>query len=146
MVIHTRTKGNIGENVACTFLERKGFIILDRNYSRKWGELDIIGQKDDVIHFFEVKSVTDNFSSNSSGPAVIGAISSEISDIKITSVHKPEENVHGLKIRHIRRMVETYLAEEKYGLDVEFQFHILSVYMNEKTRRARVKWLKNVIL
>ncbi len=125
--MHTRSKGNIGEEVACTFLKGKGFTIVDRNYQRKWGELDIIGQKDKIIHFFEVKSVTADFSDN-------------------TNTHKPEDNVHGLKVRHIRRMVETYLADKKQGIDVEFQFHVLSVYMNEKTRRARVKWLKNVIL
>ncbi len=117
----------MGEEVACTFLKGKGFTIVDRNYQRKWGELDIIAQKDKVFHFFEVKSVTADFSDN-------------------TNSHKPEDNVHGLKVRHIRRMVETYLADKKRGIDVEFQFHVLSVYMNEKTRRARVEWLKNVIL
>jgi putative endonuclease len=125
--MHKRDKGNIGEDIACTFLKGKGFTIVDRNYQRKWGELDIIGQKNNITHFFEVKSVTYDFSTNS-------------------DAHKPEDNVHSLKIRHIRRMVETYLADKKIMADQEFQFHVLSVYMNEKTRRAKVKWLKNVIL
>ncbi len=125
--MHKRDKGNMGEDIACTFLEGKGFVIIDRNYQKKWGELDMVGQKDKVVHFFEVKSVTYDFSTDS-------------------DAHKPEDNVHGLKVRHIRRMVETYLAEKKYEVGQEFQFHVLSVYMNEKTRRARVKWLKNVIL
>lgn len=125
--MHTRSKGNIGEDIACTFLKREGFIVVGRNYQRKWGELDIIAQKDKVFHFFEVKSVTCDFS-------------------RVTNAHRPEDNVHGLKMRHISRMIETYLADNNRELDSEFQFHVISVYMNEKTRRARVKWLKNVIL
>lgn len=127
VAMHTKDKGNKGEDIACTFLQGKGFIVVDRNYQRKWGELDIVCQKDKITHFFEVKSVTSDFSAN-------------------FDAHKPEDNVHGLKIKHIRRMVETYMADKKQGIESRFQFHVLSVYMNEKTRRARVKWLKNVIL
>ncbi len=125
--MHKRAKGDIGENIACKYLENKGFIVVDRNYLRKWGELDIIAQKDKIIHFFEVKSVTADFSNENDS-------------------HKPEDNVHGLKVKRIRRMIETYLEETKRGLDGEFQFHVITVFMNEKTRRAKVKWIKNLIL
>ncbi|MBI4691919.1 MAG: YraN family protein [Candidatus Terrybacteria bacterium] len=36
--------GEIGENTACKFLMKQGFIIKDRNYRKKWGEIDIIAQ------------------------------------------------------------------------------------------------------
>jgi len=49
--------GDKSENLATLFLEQEGFIIIERNYfARKLGEIDIIAQKDDVIHFIEVKS------------------------------------------------------------------------------------------
>lgn len=49
--------GDQSENLATYFLEQEGFIILERNYfARKLGEIDIIAQKDDVLHFIEVKS------------------------------------------------------------------------------------------
>ena len=124
---NTKVKGNNGESIACTFLEGKGFRIIARNYLRKWGEIDIIAEKDGVPHFFEVKSVTADFSASVNG-------------------HRPEDNVHGLKVRHIRRMIETYLEEEGRGLDCEFQFHVLCVFMDMRTRKARVQWMENIIL
>jgi len=118
----------LGENIACRFLVRQKFKILQRNYRKKWGELDIIGFKDGVLHFFEVKSVTyipaDDFD-----PA-----------------HTPEENVNGFKMRQIRRMISTFLAETGRGAEFEFRFHVLSVFMDLEVHRARVKWIKDVIL
>ena len=126
--MHKREKGNIGEDIACVFLEKRGFKIVARNYQKKWGELDIVAEKDNVLHFFEVKSVTAEYAE------------------RFWDAHRPEDNVHGLKVRHIRKMVETYLAEGKRESDTEFYFHVLCVFMNLESRRAKVKWIKNVIL
>ncbi len=51
-----KLKGKLGENIAKSFLEKRGFKILDSNfrYSR-YGEIDIIASKKDVIYFVEVK-------------------------------------------------------------------------------------------
>ena len=47
----------IGEEIAASFLEKKGFLILERNWHlRRWGELDIIAQDGDVLVFVEVKT------------------------------------------------------------------------------------------
>ena len=49
--------GDKSETLATCFLEQEGFIILERNYfARKLGEIDIIAQYEDVLHFIEVKS------------------------------------------------------------------------------------------
>ena len=49
--------GDKSENLATQFLEQEGFIILERNYfARKLGEIDIIAQKQEILHFIEVKS------------------------------------------------------------------------------------------
>lgn len=49
--------GDRSENLATQFLEQEGFLILERNYfARKLGEIDIVAQYDDVLHFIEVKS------------------------------------------------------------------------------------------
>ncbi len=125
--MHTRLIGNKGEDIACIFLEKQGFKVVDRNYLRKWGEIDIVAKKDKIIHFFEVKSVV---------------VTSTFED----TAHRPEDNVHGLKTKRLRRMVETYMEEKGGGLECQFYFHVLCVYMNTKTSRARVKWIKNVIL
>ncbi len=124
--IHKRAKGNKGENIACSFLENRGFVIIERNYLKKWGEIDIIAQKDRILHFFEVKSVTFSVAS--------------------LAGHRPEDNVHGLKTKRLRRTIESYLFESGGGMEKEFQFHVLCVYMNTSSRRASVKWLKNLII
>ena len=49
--------GDRSEDLATRFLEQEGYIVIERNYfARKLGEIDIIAQKEDVLHFIEVKS------------------------------------------------------------------------------------------
>jgi len=49
--------GDESETLATRFLEQEGFVILERNYfARKLGEIDIIAQREDELHFIEVKS------------------------------------------------------------------------------------------
>lgn len=55
-----RQKGFASEQMAVDWLIVSGFVILDRNYSTKFGEIDIIATKASVTHFVEVKS-GDNF-------------------------------------------------------------------------------------
>jgi putative endonuclease len=52
----SRFKGNLAEDEATIYLTSLGFTILKRNFYTKFGEIDIIAQKDDVLHFIEVKS------------------------------------------------------------------------------------------
>ncbi|WP_373028602.1 YraN family protein [Sulfurovum sp.] len=54
--------GNQSETLATRFLEQEGFLIVERNYfARKLGEIDIIANRDDVLHFIEVKSGKTDF-------------------------------------------------------------------------------------
>ena len=55
----SRAKGNIAEDKACTLLYDKGFTIVERNFYSRFGEIDIIAIKDEVLHFIEVKSGLD---------------------------------------------------------------------------------------
>ena len=50
-----RELGNFGEELAVRFLRRKGYRILKRNFTSKFGEIDIIAQKAGYIIFAEVK-------------------------------------------------------------------------------------------
>ncbi len=52
----SRNKGNMTENIAQNILKRLGHEVLHTNYYTKWGEIDIITQKREVIHIIEVKS------------------------------------------------------------------------------------------
>ncbi len=50
-----RKLGNIQEKIAIDFLIKNGYNIKICNYTKQCGEIDIIAQKDDYIHFIEVK-------------------------------------------------------------------------------------------
>jgi len=52
-----KSKGDIAEKKASTYLVSKGFKIIEQNfYAKKLGEIDIIASKDNILHFIEVKS------------------------------------------------------------------------------------------
>lgn len=131
----TRQKGNIGESIACRYLQNRDFQVMCRNYSKKWGEIDIVCKKDGLIHFVEVKSVTSPTLPNNSSNA-----SNNFTD------HRPEDNVHAVKLTHLRRIIETYLWEYYKGHEISFHVHVICVYMNPLLKSARVKMLENIII
>lgn len=111
--------GRGGEDIACQFLVRKGYTILSRNYRRKWGEIDIIAEKDGTVRFVEVKAVSSH-----------GDFSREI-------VRQPEELVHRTKLKKLARTAALYMEEKK---DVrEYQIDAVAVVMDEATRTAHCK-------
>ena len=53
---NTNSTGAFGEAYAVDCLRRDGYEILTRNFSCRFGELDVIAKKDGIIAFVEVKS------------------------------------------------------------------------------------------
>jgi putative endonuclease len=96
--------GDESETLATQFLEQEGFVILERNYfARKLGEIDIIAQKDDVLHFIEVKSGKADFD--------------------------PVYNVTPAKLRKVINSAHYYMKSKK--LDVAFSVDALIVRGDE---------------
>ena len=53
----TRSLGRYGEDLACKYLQAKGYKILKRNFRcRRFGEIDIVASKAEVLSFIEVKT------------------------------------------------------------------------------------------
>ena len=50
-----------GEELATNFLKKKGYKIIDRNFRKGYGEIDIIAIKSKILVFVEVKTRTSNF-------------------------------------------------------------------------------------
>lgn len=51
----SKTKGNLGEEIAARELEKKGYQMIERNYRGQHGEIDIIAKKNTYMVFIEVK-------------------------------------------------------------------------------------------
>ena len=127
MAISEKRKiGNTGEDLACQFLEGKGLKIKDRNYSEKWGELDIVAvkkkgflkRKIEIIYFVEVKTVSCETKWGS--------------DQEIIDNYLVSDNVHFLKIQRLKRIMQTYLAKENVSSETKWQFDIIIVFLNLK--------------
>lgn len=130
----TQKIGLLGEDIACRYLEKHGFGVLERNYTRKWGEIDIIAVKNNVLYFVEVKSTK-----------VPSSFFEENEKFFTEKNIQPEENMHAWKMMRLRRVVETYLISQRIG-NIDWQFDLLLVYIDMSNRRARVMVVENIIL
>lgn len=54
--MNNRKTATEGENAACEYLKKHGYVIIERNYSCPLGEIDIIAKDGDTVVFVEVKS------------------------------------------------------------------------------------------
>ena len=133
----TQKIGEIGENIAEKFLMKHGFSILDRNYTKKWGEIDIVAEKSDKIYFIEVKSV--------SRETLDTFIPSSYNDSDDRYEHRPEDNMHPWKLKRLSRVIQTYLLSKNLD-EKEWQLDLLVIYLCEKEKRARVKVVSDIIL
>ncbi len=127
----TQKTGETGENIAVRFLVKHGFAILDRNYTKKWGEIDIIAKKANKIHFIEVKSVSRE----------------RIADVSHETIdqYNPEDNMHPWKLQRLSRTMQTYLLDTDTE-DSDWTLDLLVVFLSEKEKKARIKVVKDIIL
>ncbi len=50
----------LGEDKACEYIKKLGFKILERNFRKGYGEIDIVALDKDILVFVEVKTRTSN--------------------------------------------------------------------------------------
>lgn len=99
--------GNFGEDVATNFLKEKGYKILEKNFSCKQGEIDIIAKDKKEIVFVEVKTRTN------------------------TNYGYPAEAVNVAKQKHIYNSAKYYIHIN--NLYNEFiRFDIIEIYFIKK--------------
>ena len=99
----TKEIGTFGEDAACEYLEDNDYEILERNFSLKTGEIDIIAKKDSCTVFVEVKTRKNNL------------------------YGEPSEAVNWKKQKHIRNTALLYLR----SIDVEMRFDIIEVFYKD---------------
>ena len=117
----TSELGFLAENLAARYLEKRGYSVLDLNYRKPWGEIDIVASKEGILVFVEVKA-----------------------NRKIISGFEPELRVTSSKIDKVVRTERTYLAEKKYSPLQEWQVDIISIGLDEPRDMAKIKHFKNI--
>lgn len=104
--MNNKQTGNIGENLAEEYLKNKGYKILERNFSCKQGEIDIIALDKKEIVFVEVKTRTN------------------------TKYGLPVEAVNHIKKKHIYNSAKYYVYIN--NLYNEFiRFDIIEIYITK---------------
>ena len=131
MDISSKTRkevGNLGEKVAAEYLKRHGFTIRDRNVARKTGELDIIAEKEDTLHFVEVKTIlADEFPREGN----------------TNDDYDPSLNLHEAKIKKVARTGEWYVLEKRWEGD--WQVDGILVWMRRRDGRCLVSYLPQIV-
>lgn len=121
--------GRIGESIAAEYLVRHGFTLIERNYWKPWGEIDIIAVKGKVVRFVEVKTVSrENIRANGS---------------RETSSYRPEEQIHPAKLKKVVRTAELYMAEK--GDEREYQIDAVGVELDMASRRAKCRLYEQIL-
>src|SRR3989338_3710403 len=121
-----RKIGDIGEELTARFLEKKGYKIIEQNYLKKLGEIDIVAKNKHGLHFIEVKSLT-------------WRPGSQVE-------YMPEANMRLWKKQRLTRAIKTYLLDRKIPDETDFQIDIAAVFLDFEHKKARIRLLENIIL
>lgn len=109
-----KTIGNYGESLAIRYLLVKGYNILDNHFSSRFGEIDIIAQKEGRIHFIEVKTRTSDY------------------------FGLPEEAMTKMKIKKLLITSRNYIYKKKIDTD-NYQLDLIAIKIKRQDKKIRIK-------
>lgn len=120
-----REFGDLGEKIAKEYLEKQGYVFVDQNYSKRWGEIDLIFESpENELVFVEIKT-------------------REKRDYK--SAFLPEDSVNYFKQRKLIKTAQTYIYENKYSEDISWRIDVVAIEIDRLARRAKIRHLKNAV-
>ena len=108
MAQHNRT-GNTGEAMAAEYLSSKGYNIMQQNWRHSHWEVDIIAEKDGILHFMEVKTR------------------------RTKKYGHPEEAVSNKKIQNLINAAEEYLYLHPQWKRIQFDILAITILEDEPT-------------
>lgn len=112
---NSRDIGAIGEDIAIKYLRENGYVILERNFRTKTGEIDIIASINDIIVFIEVKTRNSD------------------------KYGFPYEAVNYKKQQKIIKVAQNYINLRRLN-DYQYRFDIIEIFLNSQ---ARVNHIEN---
>ena len=115
-----RETGNRGEDAATRFLQDRGYKIIERNFWKPWGELDVVAvAPDKTLVFVEVKT-----------------LEHEISELSIS----PEENLTSAKLKKLQRTAQLYANSHPQLIDDNMGWRIDLVAINILQENVKEKF------
>ena len=120
--------GQIGENMVTQRLLKEGHHIVERNYLKPYGEIDIVTSKDQILHFVEVKAL--------SGDVPRGT----------SQAFLPQDHMNYGKQQRQKRVIETYLAERKVGEQADWQIDLACVYLDREGKLIELEFSEDITL
>lgn len=111
--------GRYGEDLACQFLKKQGYRILDRNYRIRGGEIDIVARDGDTLVFVEVKA---RFSHDFGLPA---------------------ESMTPGKIRALLKTAMFYVLKINWG-NQEYRLDFVSIDFADNATNPKIELIKNI--
>lgn len=120
--------GKLGEIIASQYLIKKGYKILDRNFRKKFGEIDIIARAHDkILVLCEVKTIVENLS--------------------FPSQLTPEDNLTFHKAQKMRRVAQFYAAKNPDLIteDKGWRIDLIAIVLDkDRATVKRIQHYKNV--
>jgi putative endonuclease len=127
--------GALGEEIAVTYLQKKGFSVIEKNYLKKWGEIDIVSRETtdggEKVRFVEVKAVSYE-------------TKEELNKAISRGTWRPEENVHFKKLQRLNRAIESWIMDNNY--DGDWEIDVIAVRLVTREKYASVKYIPGVVL
>ncbi|HLC94886.1 MAG TPA: YraN family protein [Patescibacteria group bacterium] len=117
--------GALGEKLIAKFLMEDGFEILDTNYRKPWGEIDIVARRDGKLRFVEVKAMRKTGASRD---------------------YRPEDHVGLWKKERLSRVIRTYLVEKRISENTDFEIVVAAILLDFEHKKATIRLVENVIL
>ncbi len=125
MLTQKRIFGDLGEKIAKDYLEKHEYMIVDQNYSKRWGEIDLIAvSQENELVFIEIKT-------RETGES--------------PSAFLPEDSVNYQKQQKIIKTAQTFLYENKYNDDTSWRIDVIAIEIDKKSRKAKIRHLKNAV-
>lgn len=113
------SSAKLGEEISSSYLLKQGYKILERNYRKPWGEIDIIAQKKKDLVFIEVKTLIK--------PDFLG-----------------EESINNLKKKKLIKLAKLYLLEKKYPSEQSWQIDVIAIEVLEN-KKYRLRHTKKAV-
>lgn len=134
MLSQKREFGDLGEKIAKEYLEKLGYKLIDQNYSKRWGEIDLI---------FESPRL-DSESKREEKELVFLEIKTR-EEKKFPSAFLPEDSINFAKQQKLIKTAQTFLYENKYSDDVLWRIDVIAIEIDNISRRAKIRHIKNAI-